>query len=194
MSTRKKLRLVNLGDGITGAKEEWLLDKDDWLDELTKPEKEEEKKEQEVHEYARKLAEKAVALEAAISQASKIAEHALRLQKAQEQAERKVKEANHELEEQFYALAQQWRNETAHLSLASEQANNFAYHQIIGMGEKVLPLIFRELRETTSDWFWALRAIARDKAPVIPPEDKGKVRRIAEIWMEWGKQHGHVSG
>lgn len=98
------------------------------------------------------------------------------------------------LEQEFQSLTQRWRNETAHLSIATEKANNFAYQQIIGMGDKVLPLIFRELEATTSDWFWALRAIARERAPVIPPEDRGRVRRIAEIWMDWGKKNGYVSG
>lgn len=98
------------------------------------------------------------------------------------------------LEREFISLAERWRNETTHLSISSEKANNFAYQQIVGMGEQVLPLIFRELETTTSDWFWALRAIARDRAPVIRAEDRGRVRRIAEIWMEWGKQNGYVSG
>ena len=39
-----------------------------------------------------------------------------------------------ELEREFKALAQQWRNRTAHLSLSNELANNFAYHQIMAMG------------------------------------------------------------
>lgn len=102
--------------------------------------------------------------------------------------------ATESLEREFKSLAERWRNETTHLSISSEKANNFAYQQIVGMGEQVLPFIFRELETTTSDWFWALRAIARDRAPVIRAEDRGRVRRIAEIWMEWGKQNGYVSG
>jgi hypothetical protein len=98
------------------------------------------------------------------------------------------------LERDFNVLAQQWRDETRHLSMSSDKANNFAYQQIIGMGPRVLPLIFRELNIATSDWFWALRAITRDKAPVIPPEDRGRVRKITEIWLDWGKRHGYVSG
>jgi hypothetical protein len=107
---------------------------------------------------------------------------------------RQQADATESLEREFKSLAARWRNETTHLSISSEKANNFAYQQIIGMGEQVLPLIFRELETTTSDWFWALRAIARDRAPVIRAEDRGRVRRIAEIWMEWGKQNGYVSG
>jgi hypothetical protein len=120
-------------------------------------------------------------------------EQKVELKKAAEER-LKAEQARKALEREFNTLAEQWRSETAHLSLASEKANNFAYHQIMAMGEKVLPLILRELKNRPSDWFWALRAIARDKAPEIPPEAQGRVRRIAEIWLEWGKLHGHVSG
>lgn len=181
-----KVRIVKLADGITTAQEEWL-------DELAKPAKAEEAKEREVQKYARQLAERAVEVAILKDHARKIAEHAMRLQQAQEQAERQAKEASREIEEQFQVLVQQWRNETAHLSLMSEKVNNFAYHQIMAMGEKVLPLIFRELKTKPSDWFWALRAIARDKAPEIPPEAQGRVRIIAEIWLEWGTRYGYVS-
>ena len=95
-------------------------------------------------------------------------------------------------EQAFRELAEQWRVETSHLSIASEKANSFAYHQIMAMGEKALPLILRELQVKASDWFWALRAIARDRAPSIPDEDKGMVRRIADRWIEWGKANGYI--
>lgn len=95
------------------------------------------------------------------------------------------------VEQAFAELSEQWRSETAYMSLASEQANSFAYHQIIGMGKDALPLIFRELRDTTSDWFWALRAITRTNVNV-KAEDKGNVHKIAEAWLEWGKRSGYV--
>jgi hypothetical protein len=96
------------------------------------------------------------------------------------------------LEHDFYALSEQWRRETMFQSLDRERACNFAYHQIIGMGKEVLPYIFNELEETTSDWFWALRAITRTDVEV-KPEDKGNVHKIAEAWMEWGSWNGYVS-
>jgi hypothetical protein len=96
-------------------------------------------------------------------------------------------------EAEFRKLAEQWRSETMFISLDRERVCNFAYQQIIGMGKDALPFIFRELKETTSDWFWALRAITRTDVEVRQ-EDKGNVHKIAEAWMEWGKQHGYVSG
>lgn len=96
-------------------------------------------------------------------------------------------------EQAFHELVNQWRSETAHLSLASDQANNFAYHQIMAMGRRALPLIFDELPETTSDWFWALKAIARDKAPAIPADAQGDVDKVAAIWLQWGRDNGYVA-
>src|SRR5215208_4933397 len=182
-----KLKRVDLGGGIFTMQE-------DWLDQVTKPERAEEENERKAQKFARQLAERTAEVAMLRIHARKIAEHAVRLQNAKEQAEQQAKEADRMLEAEFQALAQQWRNETAHLSIASEKANSFAYHQIMAMGEQVLPLIFRELESKPSDWFWELRAIARDKAPEIPPEAKGRVRRMAEIWLEWGKLHGYVSG
>lgn len=95
------------------------------------------------------------------------------------------------LEREFNALAEQWREETSHLSFGREA--HFAYQQIIGMGDAVLPIIFRELEVTTSDWFWALSAIARKKARrSYPRMTRGRVRKVARIWMDWGRQHGYV--
>jgi hypothetical protein len=101
-------------------------------------------------------------------------------------------QANAELEPEFKMLAEQWRSETMFQSLAREQADSLAYHKIIGMGKEALPFIFRELKEATSDWFWALRAITRTDVEVRP-EDRGNVHKIAEAWMEWGREHGYVA-
>ncbi len=99
---------------------------------------------------------------------------------------------NAALEQEFNTLAEQWRSETRHMSLAADKAANFHLHQIIGMGDKVLPLILQELQTKTTDWFWALRAIARQRAPAIPAEDQGVVRRIADIWIQWGRDNGYL--
>ena len=96
------------------------------------------------------------------------------------------------LEREFHSLAKQWRAETRHMSIAADKVAHFALHQIIGMGEQALPLILRDLQSKPTDWFWALRAIARERAPEIPEEDKGVVRRIANIWIQWGKANGYL--
>ena len=46
-----------------------------------------------------------------------------------------------------------------------------AYLDIIGMGDKAVPLILRDLKKETSHWFIALRAIT--KSSPVRPEDAG---------------------
>jgi len=53
-------------------------------------------------------------------------------------------EANEELFREFSA---QWRKETRHLSSVSQTSMRPAYQRIIGMGEAVVPLILKEMRQ-----------------------------------------------
>lgn len=95
-----------------------------------------------------------------------------------------------EIERDFHLLADRWRRETRQLSSDSDIAGKFAYHQIIGMGENVLPLIFTELQERGGRWYWALRAITRQNP--VRPEDRGNVRRMTDAWLQWGRDQGYV--
>jgi hypothetical protein len=65
------------------------------------------------------------------------------------------------------------------------------YQQIIGMGKDVLPYILEELQREPDHWFWALEAITQENP--VAPEAAGRVRQMAEAWIEWGKQRGHIS-
>jgi hypothetical protein len=93
-------------------------------------------------------------------------------------------------EQMFRALVDQWRTETQCITSDTDIAGNFAYQQIIGMGEHALKLIFRELQEHGGRWFWALRAITRENP--VNPEDRGDVRRMTESWLEWARQRDYV--
>ena len=64
-----------------------------------------------------------------------------------------------------------------------------AYQQIIGLGERALPLIFQELRREPDHWFWALAAIT-GKNPV-PEEDAGDLEAMANDWLSWGDAQGY---
>jgi hypothetical protein len=90
----------------------------------------------------------------------------------------------------FQRLAEQWRTETRALSSDSDIVANFAYHQIIGMGERALPLVFEEMEAHGGRWFWALRAITGENP--VRPEDRGNVRRMTETWLEWAREHEYV--
>lgn len=62
-----------------------------------------------------------------------------------------------------------------------------AYQQIIGMGPEVVPLLLRDLAETESHWFWALRVITNDNP--VPPEHRGRVDRMISAWLSWGMRN-----
>ena len=94
-----------------------------------------------------------------------------------------------EIKDTFMKLANQWRSETKHMSLMSDMILHTAYQQIIGMGTNAVPLILEELSREPEHWFWALRSITG--ANPIKPEDRGRVRKMAEAWLDWGRQHGY---
>jgi hypothetical protein len=94
-----------------------------------------------------------------------------------------------QLEKTFFELANQWRRETNHMSLMSDIILHPAYQRIIGMGLNVVPLILRELSKEPDHWFWALRSITG--ANPIKPEDRGRLKKMAEAWLDWGRQHGY---
>ncbi len=65
------------------------------------------------------------------------------------------------------------------------------YQRIIGMGWDAVPLILEELRREPDQWFWALEKIT-DENPV-PPEAAGRVRQMAQAWVEWGQKQGLIA-
>ena len=65
------------------------------------------------------------------------------------------------------------------------------YQQIIGLGQPAVPLILEELQREPDHWFWALEAITQENP--VPQEARGKVRQMAQAWIAWGKQQGHLT-
>lgn len=93
------------------------------------------------------------------------------------------------LARKFQTLASQWKQETKHLSLISDIVLNKAYQQIIGMGKPAVPLLLKALKEQPDHWFWALRSITGENP--ISPADRGRLPKMAEAWLQWGKEHGY---
>lgn len=93
------------------------------------------------------------------------------------------------LETSFLQLAEQWRQETGMYSIVSKIVIHPAYQRIIGMGQPVVPLIFRELEREPDHWFWALQAITGEN-PVLTTQ-RGNLTKMAEAWLEWGKTNGY---
>ncbi len=93
------------------------------------------------------------------------------------------------VEQKFQRLAAQWRAQTEHLSSTSQMVNHPAYQEILAMGPDVVPLLLRDLAREPEHWFAALRAITG--AQPVPPEDRGRIDRMAEAWLRWAKEPGY---
>jgi hypothetical protein len=96
-----------------------------------------------------------------------------------------------ETRERFRRLAGEWKERSRFLSNSAQIAMLKPYQRIIGMGWDAVPLILEELQSEPRQWFWALESIT-DENPV-PPEAAGKVRLMAQAWIDWGRQHGFIS-
>ncbi len=95
-----------------------------------------------------------------------------------------------EMRSQFRRLAKQWRDETIFLSSLDDIVMHPAYQKIISMGASAVPLILKELQKQTNHWFWALREITGEDP--VSPQDAGKIKKIAALWIGWGKQKGLI--
>ena len=95
-----------------------------------------------------------------------------------------------DLRAEFNQLAEQWHDETGHMSSAISFTQHPAYLRIIGMGPAVVPFILKDLQRTQAHWFVALRLITGENP--IKPEDRGKVQRLADSWIAWGRERGLV--
>src|SRR5262249_19704688 len=95
-----------------------------------------------------------------------------------------------DLRARFQRLAAEWKEQSRYLSNTAQMALLRPYQRIIGMGWDAVPLILEELQREPDQWFWALEAIT--EADPVPREAAGRVRLMAQAWLEWGKQQGAV--
>jgi hypothetical protein len=100
-----------------------------------------------------------------------------------------VKELDHRLEERFVTLASEWKVGRGYTSSISKMCSHPAYQQIVGMGDKAIPLILRELEQAPDHWFWALKAITGVNP--VPQEERADIKAMARYWLEWGREEGY---
>src|SRR5437016_3587487 len=93
--------------------------------------------------------------------------------------------------ERFQHLAAEWKKQSRYLSNSAQMAMLKPYQRIIGMGLPVVPLILEELQREPDQWFWALESITETNP--VPPEAAGKVRLMAQAWIDWGRQNGFLT-
>lgn len=92
--------------------------------------------------------------------------------------------------QRFSMLASTWKKDTQIMSSSTDMFSNESYLQIIGMGKKALPFIFRELKKEPDHWFLALKSITGID-PILK-EDRGDVLKMTEVWLAWGKANHYI--
>ena len=96
-------------------------------------------------------------------------------------------EVDPELERRFDELVARWINETGGDSSGLKVFAHPAYHEILGMGQAVLPLIFRHLEGGGYHWYGALAKLT-GADPV--PDDMHDRAQVQDLWLAWGREHG----
>ena len=90
--------------------------------------------------------------------------------------------------ERFDELADRWERETVLLSNSSRAARHPAHREIVGMGEKAVPLILERMQSHGGHWFKALRDITGTDP--VNSEDRGNIAAMQASWLDWGKGNG----
>jgi len=93
------------------------------------------------------------------------------------------------VEERFRRLEAIWDAETAYLSSYTDIVEHPAFQEIIRMGPAVVPLMLLDLEEQPRLWVWALPVITG--ANPVPPDDAGKIAKMSEAWLRWGRERGY---
>jgi hypothetical protein len=87
------------------------------------------------------------------------------------------------LEQHFRRLANAWKAGRSGLTTAKRMAAHPAYHEIIALGEPVVPLIIAEMEREPDHWFIALHAITG--ASPVPDKARGNLADMARAWADW---------
>ena len=96
-----------------------------------------------------------------------------------------------EVRDRFHRLRDEWKAQSRFLSNTARMAMLRPYQRIIGLGEPAVPLLLEELAREPDHWFWALEAITGEDP--VPAADKGRVRAMADAWLQGGRQRGYVA-
>jgi hypothetical protein len=93
---------------------------------------------------------------------------------------------------EFKYLSDKWKKETNGLSLIHQITKNKNYKYIIDMGEKVVPLIFKDLQNEPFYWFEALNQILTPTQDPILKDHYGDLDKMAEDWLNWAKKNQYI--
>lgn len=86
------------------------------------------------------------------------------------------------------ALVAQWEEDTQFASVLADRYAHPAYQRLIELGWASVPFLLSRLKSQPGFWFHALRAITG--ANPVQPANVGRVRAMANDWVQWGRDAG----
>jgi len=101
--------------------------------------------------------------------------------------ERLVELKGADVKREFEIYKTIWKSETMFSSSTTEIINHPAYLHIISLGKEVVPLLLRDMQQTSNHWFNALYKITG--ADPIPEEHSGKIQLMISDWLKWAKDN-----
>ena len=99
-----------------------------------------------------------------------------------------ISKQGEDVETKFQELFWLWKRDVAYQSSLEVMMLNENYQRIIGLGPDVVPVILRELKREPAFLFPALAAVTRENP--VPADHEGDVARMAEDWIQWGREKG----
>ena len=94
--------------------------------------------------------------------------------------------------DEFNALVEQWDYDTGFMSNTYHILQHDSYSAIMAEGEKVIPWILEDMRDTGGHIFWFV--VLRELTGVNPIayEDRGRVAIMKEAWLTWGRNNDFI--
>ena len=92
-------------------------------------------------------------------------------------------------QETFEQLADEWERDRPRGADVAQMTKHPAYQRIIAMGEPAVPWLLRRLAEKPNHWFVALNAITGGRP--VPSESRGRIKEMAQAWLDWGRRNGY---
>lgn len=93
-------------------------------------------------------------------------------------------------EQRVRRLLASWREQTGFLSSSTARVAHPAYRELIALGPAALPFLFRDMQQTL-DGHLSSALVAITGAQPVPPEEGGKIQKVAERWLAWAQENGY---
>jgi hypothetical protein len=90
------------------------------------------------------------------------------------------------LQKEFDRLVELWHRDTGGISSLTVILASPYYKSIVGMGWPVVPLILGSLAREPSFLICALGEITGER-PDVAKEDYGRIDKITQLWLDWGR-------